>query len=61
MNLDFFLIKNADISLSGGGRADINISGTLTVDLSGGSHVTYVGQPTLGDIDLSGGSTVRSQ
>jgi hypothetical protein len=61
LDLESFLIENADIKLSGGGKGDINVSGTLTVDLSGGSHVTYVGQPTIGDIDLSGGSTVRSK
>lgn len=61
LDLDLFPISNADISLSGGGKADINVSGTLSVDLSGGSQVTYVGQPTLGDIDLSGGSTIRSK
>ena len=61
LNLEFFPVKNADIKLSGGGRGDINVNGTLTVDLSGGSQVTYNGQPTLGDIDLSGGSTIRSK
>ncbi|MFC1846570.1 head GIN domain-containing protein [Chloroflexota bacterium] len=61
LDLEFLLIENADIKLSGGGRGDINVSGTLSVDLSGGSQLTYVGQPTLGDIDLSGGSTIGSK
>jgi hypothetical protein len=61
LDLELFPIKNADISISGGGRADINVSGILTANLSGGSRVTYTGQPTIGDIDLSGGSTISSK
>jgi hypothetical protein len=61
LNLEFFPVENVDIKLSGGGRGDINVNGILSVDLSGGSQVTYTGQPTLDDIDLSGGSTIRSK
>lgn len=61
LDLEFFPVENANIKLSGGGRGDINVNGILSVDLSGGSQVTYTGQPTLDDIDLSGGSTIRSK
>jgi hypothetical protein len=61
LDLEFFPVENADIELSGGGRGDISVSSTLSVDLSGGSHLTYIGQPTLDDIDLSGGSTISSK
>lgn len=58
LELEAFSVNNADISLSGGGRATINLDGILDVNLSGGSRVTYIGEPTLGDINLSGESTV---
>jgi len=58
LELGAFPVNNADINLSGGGRATINVNGTLDANLSGGSHVTYIGEPTLGDIDLSGDSTI---
>ena len=58
LDLEAFSVNNADVSLSGGGRATINLSGILDVNLSGGSRVTYIGEPTLGDINLSGDSTV---
>jgi hypothetical protein len=59
LDLEAFSVDNADVHLSGGSRATVNVDGTLDVDLSGGSQVSYVGEPTLGDIDLSGGSRVN--
>ena len=58
LNLESFSVNNADIKLSGGGSATINLGGRLDVDLSGGSRVLYLGNPSMGDLDLSGGSTV---
>jgi hypothetical protein len=59
LTLESFPVNNADINISGGGRATVNVSGTLNVNLSGGSKVIYIGEPTPGDIDLSGGSSLN--
>ena len=59
--LESFPINNADINISGGGSATIDVSGILDVNLSGGSKVIYSGEPKIGDIDLSGGSTIRKK
>ena len=61
LDLEGFSADNADINLSGGSSATVNVDGTLDVNLSGGSRVIYVGEPTLGDIDLSGDSTVSKK
>jgi hypothetical protein len=61
IDLGDFSVVDADIELSGGARAMVNPSGRLDVDASGGSHVTYVGNPTLGDIDTSGGASVERE
>lgn len=61
LDLEAFSVNNADVNISGGGRATVNVSGTLDVNLSGGSRVLYIGEPTLGDIDLSGDSTVSKK
>jgi len=61
LELEAFSVNNADVNLSGGGRATINLDGILDVNLSGGSRVTYIGEPTLGDINLSGDSTVSKE
>jgi hypothetical protein len=61
IDLGNFPVVDANVELSGGGRATVNPSGRLDVDASGGSHVTYVGNPTLGDIDTSGGASVERE
>jgi len=61
LSLESFPVNNADIHLGGGGSATVNVNGTLDVNLSGGSRVTYIGEPTLGDIGLSGDSTLSNK
>jgi len=61
LTLEAFSVDTADINLSGGSRATVNVDGVLDLDLSGGSQVSYVGEPTLGDIDLSGDSRVNKK
>jgi hypothetical protein len=61
INLEGFSVRNADIKLSGGSHATINISGTLNVDISGGSEVIYIGNPTMGDINVAWDSDLIKQ
>jgi len=57
-DLASFSVVNANIDASGGSDVTINASGTLNVDASGGSQVYYLGSPTMGQINTSGGSDV---
>ncbi len=59
LDLENFPADDAAINLSGGSGATVNVGGTLNINLSGGSRVIYVGEPTLGDTDLSGGSELK--
>jgi hypothetical protein len=61
LDLENFPVHDADIGFSGGSSGTINIDSTLNADLSGGSRLWYIGDPTLGDIDTSGDSTVQSK
>ena len=61
LELSDFQVVNADVSLSGGSRATINLDGRLDADLSGGSNLLYIGDPTMGNIQTSGGSTVEKK
>ncbi|MFC2035777.1 head GIN domain-containing protein [Chloroflexota bacterium] len=61
IDLGSFPVGDANIKISGGGSGTIDVSGTLDVDLSGGSRITYSGDPRIGDIDISGGSTIKKQ
>ena len=55
-----FVVTNADIDLSGGSQGTINLSGVLNADVSGGSRLFYIGNPTLGDVSTSGGSNISA-
>jgi hypothetical protein len=61
LKLAEFRINNADISLSGASDAAVNAIGEIDLQLSGASDLDYHGQPTLGRINLSGGSTIRKR
>lgn len=58
-NLGDFAIENADLTASGGSHVTVNVSGRLDVEVSGGSHVLYSGEPQIGNVDISGGSTFK--
>ena len=47
-----FSVNNANINLSDGSHATVNVGGTLNADLNDGSRVTYIGEPTMGDINM---------
>ena len=53
-----FSVVDAKVNLSGASDATINASGRLDGGLSGGSRLYYIGNPTLGRISASGGSTI---
>jgi hypothetical protein len=59
LDLEDFPIADASIDMSGGSRATINISGILDASLSGASRIEYVGEPDLGNIEMSGESKVE--
>jgi len=60
-NMASFAVENADLTASGGSHVTLNVSGRLDAEVKGGSHVIYRGQPSLGDIDISEGSSFRGR
>jgi hypothetical protein len=48
----------AEVRLSASSEALVNVSGVLEADLSNGAELRYLGSPTLGTVDLSGGATI---
>jgi CubicO group peptidase (beta-lactamase class C family) len=59
LELKDFVLGNADAHLSGASRATLNVRDKLDYDLSGASHLTYRGNPTIGKKKLSGASRVQ--
>lgn len=60
-DLNDFAVNDASVEASGASRANVNVSGTLNANASGASSIRYSGDPTLGNIDESGASSVKSQ
>jgi hypothetical protein len=52
---------NATINLSGGSHANVNITGTLNAKLNNASEIIYLGEPTMGNIDLSWDSEINKK
>ncbi|NQT73753.1 MAG: DUF2807 domain-containing protein [Chloroflexi bacterium] len=59
VDLGDFIAKDVDISLSGASDGTVNLNGTLEADVSGASKLRYYGNPTMGDIDTSGASSIK--
>ncbi|MBN1693536.1 MAG: DUF2807 domain-containing protein [Dehalococcoidales bacterium] len=54
-----FAISNTEIDFSGASRATINVNGVLDVSLSGASSLEYSGSPSMGEMDISGASSIN--
>ena len=61
LNLDDFTVDNADVNFSGASSGTVNLNGKLDADLSGASKLWYIGEPIMGDIDISGASTLSKK
>jgi hypothetical protein len=61
IDLSNFPVEDAALKLSGSSQVIVNLNGTLDVNASGSSDVTYLGNPALGDIETSGASSVSRE
>lgn len=61
IDLSRFPVNNAQVLLSGASNGTVNLNGRLDADLSGASKLNYIGEPTMGDINTSGGSTLSKR
>jgi hypothetical protein len=61
VDLEAFLVTDLQAELSGASSAVVNASGTLDVEASGASELSYLGNPTLGSVNTSGASSVQEK
>lgn len=61
VDLSEFFVVDANLNVSGASSVTVNLSGRLDVDASGASDVTYLGAPTLGNVETSGSSSVQAR
>lgn len=59
VNLADFTLQDADVELSGATEATVNLKGTLDCKVSAASSLYFLGNPTMGEIDISGASTIK--
>ncbi|MFC2023093.1 head GIN domain-containing protein [Chloroflexota bacterium] len=60
-DLGGFKVNNANIDISGASTGTVNLSGRLDADVSGASKLSYIGEPTMGNINTSGASTLSKK
>jgi hypothetical protein len=58
LNLSEFTVHDVYAELSGGSFGSVYVGGRLDADLTGGSHLDYYGDPELGNVDTSSGSSI---
>lgn len=58
IDMENFPVANANAKSSGASRVTVNTDGNLDAEASGASTVNYVGQPTMGNISETGGSSI---
>ena len=56
-----FPVNNANVKLSGASNGTVNLDGRLDANLSGASRLGYIGEPTMGTINTSGGSILSEK
>jgi hypothetical protein len=61
LTLPDFELATAEVNLSGASRAVISVSNRMDINLSGGSRLEYSGDPKLGSLNVSGGSTITQR
>lgn len=61
VRLHDFPVNTAGVDLSGASRAVIKVSDRMDVSLSGGSSLEYSGDPKLGSLNVSGGSSINQK
>lgn len=60
-DLSEFPAEDGSVDASGASTVTVNLRGRLDADASGSSDIYYLGNPTLGNIDTSGSSSVQSR
>jgi len=61
VDLADFPASDARVEVSGASKATVNAGGRLDAEASGASTVFYVGEPTLGNVETSGASSIKRQ
>ena len=56
LDMSAVTVQDADLEISGGANVMVDVTGTLSVEASGGAHLYYYGTPKVYRVYLSGGA-----
>lgn len=59
LNLSEFQVTNVNVDLKEGSQCTVNLNGRMAGTLSGGAKLSYIGNPALGELDISGGASMQ--
>jgi hypothetical protein len=54
-----YIVENLDLDLSGSSNADLTITGKISINASGSSHLKYSGEGCITKSSLSGSSSIK--
>jgi hypothetical protein len=60
-DLSDFKVENAVVTASSASHVTVNVSGKLDASASGGSHITYLGDPYIRSSNVPSGSIIQKQ
>jgi len=58
-DLDRFQVQNASVRLSGASHGTVNINGKLDTHLNGASNLHWLGSPVMGEMEITGASSIQ--
>jgi hypothetical protein len=61
LSAEKFVVQEMDISISGAGRANVHVTGTLRPNLSSGSLLNYQGSPQISNLKVSSGASINGK
>ena len=61
MDLASFYASNANVKLKGACHSTVNMDGQLNANLSGASKLYWLGNPVMGNVKMTGASTLSKK
>jgi len=61
VELGAFTVHDANVRLGGASRVTVNVAGRLDARLAGASVLRWTGEPTMGDIKVTGASKIEKE
>ena len=58
---DEFIVKKCNLNVKHGSISNVNVTDELTVTAGSGSRITYIGNPVIKSVDITGGAQLMQK